>query len=141
MESQIREIIIQTKEQTNKLKRFIKDMEEWEETLGTIAAILDGGAFIPMLVGLGCNVPGIMATRTLENPRDRILSVMINPLISCEVCPQHLLLHAPDIYDKIGTYALMNPPIREKHHSEGLWKGLWRRNFLKREKAEGNTIR
>jgi len=44
---------------------------------------LPGKAFIPMLVGLGCNVPGIMATRTLENPRDRILSVMINPLISC----------------------------------------------------------
>ncbi len=44
---------------------------------------LPGKAFIPMLVGLGCNVPGIMATRTLENQRDRTLSIMINPLISC----------------------------------------------------------
>ncbi len=44
---------------------------------------LPGKAFIPMLVGLGCNVPGIMATRTLESPRDRVLSIMINPLISC----------------------------------------------------------
>ncbi|MFZ2658696.1 MAG: Fe(2+) transporter permease subunit FeoB [Victivallales bacterium] len=44
---------------------------------------LPGKAFIPMLVGLGCNVPGIMATRTLENNRDRMLSVLINPLISC----------------------------------------------------------
>ena len=44
---------------------------------------LPGKAFIPMLVGLGCNVPGIMATRTLENNRDRLLSVMINPFISC----------------------------------------------------------
>ncbi len=44
---------------------------------------LPGKAFIPMLVGLGCNVPGIMATRTLENNRDRLLSIMINPFISC----------------------------------------------------------
>jgi ferrous iron transport protein B len=44
---------------------------------------LPGKAFIPMLVGLGCNVPGILATRTLESRRDRILSILINPLISC----------------------------------------------------------
>ncbi|MEA2012612.1 MAG: Fe(2+) transporter permease subunit FeoB, partial [Verrucomicrobiota bacterium] len=44
---------------------------------------LPGKAFIPMLVGLGCNVPGIMATRTLENNRDRLLSILINPFISC----------------------------------------------------------
>ncbi len=44
---------------------------------------LPGKAFIPMLIGLGCNVPGIMATRTLENNRDRLLSIMINPFISC----------------------------------------------------------
>jgi len=44
---------------------------------------LPGKAFIPMLVGLGCNVPGIMATRTLESTRDRFLSVLINPFISC----------------------------------------------------------
>lgn len=44
---------------------------------------LPGKAFIPMLVGLGCNVPGIMATRTLESSRDRTLSVLINPFISC----------------------------------------------------------
>jgi dihydroorotase len=47
-----------------------------------------------------------------------------NPLISCEVCPQHLLLWAPDVYDKLGAYAQMNPPIREKHHSIALWQGL-----------------
>jgi len=44
---------------------------------------LPGKAFIPMLVGFGCNVPGILATRTLESRRDRILSIMINPFISC----------------------------------------------------------
>ena len=44
---------------------------------------LPGKAFIPMLVGFGCNVPAIMATRTLENRRDRIMTIMINPFMSC----------------------------------------------------------
>ena len=44
---------------------------------------LPGKAFIPMLVGFGCNVPGIMATRTLESHRDRVLAILINPFMSC----------------------------------------------------------
>ena len=44
---------------------------------------LPGKAFVPMLVGFGCNVPAIMATRTLEHERDRLLTVMMNPFMSC----------------------------------------------------------
>ncbi len=44
---------------------------------------LPGKAFIPMIVGFGCNVPGITATRTLESKRDRILAIMMNPFMSC----------------------------------------------------------
>jgi ferrous iron transport protein B len=44
---------------------------------------LPGKAFVPMLVGFGCNVPAIMATRTLENDRDRKLTIMMNPFMSC----------------------------------------------------------
>lgn len=44
--------------------------------------------------------------------------------ITCEVTPQHLLLNAPEIYDRLGTKAQMNPPLRTKEHSEGLWKAL-----------------
>jgi len=44
---------------------------------------LPGKSFIPMLVGFGCNVPAIMATRTLENERDRTLTIMMNPFMSC----------------------------------------------------------
>ncbi len=44
---------------------------------------LPGKAFIPMIVGFGCNVPAIMATRTLENNRDRILTILMNPFMSC----------------------------------------------------------
>ncbi|MFT5702484.1 MAG: ferrous iron transport protein B [Desulforhopalus sp.] len=44
---------------------------------------LPGKAFVPMLVGFGCNVPAIMATRTLESDRDRKLTIMMNPFMSC----------------------------------------------------------
>lgn len=44
---------------------------------------LPGKAFVPMLVGFGCNVPAIMATRTLEEENDRIVSVVMNPFMSC----------------------------------------------------------
>jgi ferrous iron transport protein B len=44
---------------------------------------LHGKSFIPMMSGFGCSVPGIMATRTLENQRDRIITMLVLPLMSC----------------------------------------------------------
>lgn len=44
---------------------------------------LPGKSFVPMLVGFGCNVPAIMATRTLENSRDRLMTILMNPFMSC----------------------------------------------------------
>jgi ferrous iron transport protein B len=44
---------------------------------------LHGKSFIPMLSGFGCSVPGILATRTLENPRDRLVTMLVLPLMSC----------------------------------------------------------
>lgn len=44
---------------------------------------LPGKSFVPMIVGFGCNVPAIMATRTLEKSRDRILTNLMNPFMSC----------------------------------------------------------
>ena len=44
---------------------------------------LHGKSFVPMLSGFGCSIPGIMATRTLENERDRLTTVMVLPLMSC----------------------------------------------------------
>ena len=44
---------------------------------------LNGKAFIPMIIGFGCNVPGIMAARTIETPRERLLTVLLTPLMSC----------------------------------------------------------
>ncbi|MDD2228556.1 MAG: ferrous iron transport protein B [Candidatus Cloacimonetes bacterium] len=44
---------------------------------------LPGKAFIPLLVGFGCTVPAIMATRTLESPRDRVFASILTPFVSC----------------------------------------------------------
>lgn len=44
---------------------------------------LPGKAFIPLLVGFGCNVPAIMGARTIENQRDRIMTIMMSPFMSC----------------------------------------------------------
>lgn len=44
---------------------------------------LPGKSFIPMIIGFGCNVPAIMATRTLDNRKDRIMTAMMTPFMSC----------------------------------------------------------
>ncbi len=44
---------------------------------------LPGKAFVPLIVGFGCNVPAIMASRTLEHENDRILTTMMSPFMSC----------------------------------------------------------
>jgi ferrous iron transport protein B len=44
---------------------------------------LNGKAFIPMMIGFGCNVPGIMAARTIETPKERLLTILLTPLMSC----------------------------------------------------------
>ncbi|MED5389535.1 MAG: dihydroorotase [Pseudomonadota bacterium] len=45
-------------------------------------------------------------------------------LVSVEVLPQHLTLSAPECYERMGTLAQMNPPIREKRHRDALWKAI-----------------
>src|SRR6185436_8187861 len=50
---------------------------------GMKAVGLHGRAFVPMLSGYACAVPAIMATRTLERRRDRLLTMMVVPLMSC----------------------------------------------------------
>ncbi len=54
---------------------------------------LHGKSFIPLLIGFGCNVPAIMATRTLESRRDRIMTMLITPFMSCSArLPVYILL-------------------------------------------------
>ncbi len=54
---------------------------------------LHGKSFIPLIMGFGCNVPAIMASRTIENRKSRLVTILINPLMSCSArLPIYLLL-------------------------------------------------
>ena len=53
-------------------------VDRFMRTLG-----LPGKAFVPMIVGFGCNVPAVMAARTLENKRDQIITILMTPFMSC----------------------------------------------------------
>lgn len=44
---------------------------------------LHGRSFVSLILGFGCNVPAIMASRTIENPRDRLVTILVTPLMSC----------------------------------------------------------
>jgi ferrous iron transport protein B len=65
---------------------------------------LHGKSFIPMLMGFGCNVPAIMASRTLESEKDRILTILITPFMSCSAkLPVYIILAGAFFGARAGT--------------------------------------
>ncbi|MGD9136625.1 MAG: ferrous iron transport protein B [Desulfobacterales bacterium] len=65
---------------------------------------LHGKSFIPMLMGFGCNVPAIMAARTLESEKDRILTILITPFMSCSAkLPVYIILAGAFFGARAGT--------------------------------------
>lgn len=64
---------------------------------------LHGKSFIPLIMGFGCNVPAIMATRTIENRNNRLLTMLINPFMSCSArLPVYVLIIAAFFPDHPG---------------------------------------
>lgn len=65
---------------------------------------LQGKSIIPMLMGFGCNVPAIMATRTIDDDKDRLISILINPFMSCSArLPVYVLFAGIFFSDIAGT--------------------------------------
>lgn len=65
---------------------------------------LHGKSFIPLIMGFGCNVPAIMATRTLENRNDRLLTMLIIPFMSCSArLPVYILIAGAIFPHNAGT--------------------------------------
>lgn len=70
---------------------------------------LHGKSFIPLLLGYGCSVPAIMGTRTLENPRDRILTILVAPFMSCSAkLPVYTVLIAAFFNPKVAGNVLFS---------------------------------
>ncbi len=70
---------------------------------------LHGRSFIPMLLGFGCNIPGIMACRTIDREEDRILTILVNPLMSCSArLPVYVLIGSAVLgaYATAATYSM-----------------------------------
>lgn len=44
--------------------------------------------------------------------------------VTVETTPHHLSMHAPDCYERLGSFAQMNPPVRERHHQDALWQAI-----------------
>jgi len=65
---------------------------------------LHGQSFIPLIMGFGCNVPAIMVTRTLKNRNDRLLTMLINPLMTCSArLPVYILITGAIFPKHAGT--------------------------------------
>jgi ferrous iron transport protein B len=65
---------------------------------------LHGKSFIPLIMGFGCNVPAVMATRTIENRSERFLTILINPFMSCSArLPVYLLITAAVFPEQAGN--------------------------------------
>jgi ferrous iron transport protein B len=71
-------LVISLLEDSGYMARAAFVMDRFMHLLG-----LHGKSFIPMIIGFGCNVPAILATRALESRKDRILTILVNPLMSC----------------------------------------------------------
>jgi ferrous iron transport protein B len=81
-------LFISVMEDTGYMARAAFIMDKLMHKIG-----LHGRSFIPLIMGFGCNVPAIMATRTIENRQDRILTMLINPFMSCSArLPIYILL-------------------------------------------------
>lgn len=69
---------------------------------------LHGQSIFPMMLGFGCSVPAVMASRTLKNPRDRIITVIITPMMSCGAkLPVHVLLAAAFFPDNAANMVML----------------------------------
>ena len=92
---------------------------------------LHGKSFIPLIMGFGCNVPAVMASRTIENRKSRLVTILINPLMSCSArLPIYLLLtgvffpkHASLVLLSIYTIGIVLAVVMARLFSRFLVKG------------------
>jgi len=81
-------LFISIMEDTGYMARAVFIMDKAMHKIG-----LHGKSFIPLLMGFGCNVPAILSTRIIESKRDRLITILINPFMSCSArLPVYILM-------------------------------------------------
>lgn len=73
---------------------------------------LPGKSFVPLIVGFGCNVPAIMGARTLDTPRERLITILMAPFMSCGARLAILLSLRPLFFGKMGQVLFFSLFIR-----------------------------
>ena len=69
---------------------------------------LHGKSFIPLVMGTGCNVPAVQATRTIESPTDRFITILVSPLVSCSARLQVYILIAGAFFPPVqAAFAIL----------------------------------
>jgi ferrous iron transport protein B len=90
-------------EDTGYMARAVFIMDKLMHKIG-----LHGKSFIPLVMGFGCNVPAIMATRTIENRNNRMVTMLINPFMSCSArLPVYILILGAFFPNKAGSLLFM----------------------------------
>lgn len=99
--------IISFIEDSGYMARIATVMDKLMEKVG-----LNGKTFIPLIIGFGCNVPGIMAARSIEQPKERLLTILLTPLMSCSARLTVYALFVATFFDRyqavivLGLYVL-----------------------------------
>lgn len=69
---------------------------------------LPGKAFVPLIVGFGCNVPAVIGTRTLDNPRERLITMMMAPFIPCGARLAIFALFSTAFFGRQGAWVIFS---------------------------------
>ncbi|NMB40576.1 MAG: ferrous iron transport protein B, partial [Firmicutes bacterium] len=101
----------------------------WDDLMRKLG--LQGKAFISLIIGFGCNVPGIMSARTLDNKKDRMITTLINPFMSCGAKLPIYSIFIAAFFSKYGglvlfllyTLGIMVALLMAKIFSKTLFKG------------------
>lgn len=96
---------------------------------------LHGKSFIPMIIGFGCSVPAIMATRTLESKRDRLATILVTPLVSCSARLPIYALIIPAFFPKS-----LNAPILWSIYIIGILLAILLAKILRSTIFKGESV-
>lgn len=91
-------LLLSIMEESGYMQRAALNMDRFMRKIG-----LSGQAFIPLVVGFGCNIPAVMASRVLPDERDRIMTVMMTPFMSCSARLTVYILFATAFFSDNAT--------------------------------------
>lgn len=95
---------------------------------------LSGRSFVPMLIGFGCSVPAIMATRTLPSDRDRKMTILLTPFMSCSAKLPIYALFTAAFFPEHGTLVMVGL------YFTGILVGILYALLLKKTAFQGEPV-